>query len=110
MSRTAVWILTAASAAFLAASGVTLGVRLAAAARGPQGTPGETACTVELDRARAEAAQLRRLVAVYREREAVYRQRLEQANAALERAGREPRRWGGWREEREGRRGWDDDD
>ncbi|MDR5709431.1 MAG: hypothetical protein QN172_09880 [Armatimonadota bacterium] len=117
MSRTAVWWVTAASAAFLAAAGVTVGMRLAGAAQGPAGQL-ERRCGAEVQRLEGQVGRLRRLVAAYREREAVYRQRLQEANEAVERlnwiAWRGGRAWprvdGQEREGHEGRGRWDGDD
>ncbi len=106
MSRSGVWLVAAASAAFLASVGVVLGLRLAGTQASP--SPAGLQPAAQVERLRQESQQLRRLVAAYRQREALYRQRLQEANSALQRlAGRDsqaPRgtdRWGRGRQERE---------
>lgn len=113
MSRIGVWLVAAASAAFLASAGVVLGLRLAGA-QTPAG-PARGECAAQVERLQQESQHLRRLVAAYRQREALYRQRLEEANRWLERlAGgdrqgrRSADRWE--REEHERRERWEDDD
>ncbi|MFN3285180.1 MAG: hypothetical protein ACK45F_02765 [bacterium] len=113
MSRTWVWLVAAASTAFVASAGVVLGLRLAGAQTPAEPARGE--CAAQVERLRQESQQLRRLVAAYRQREALYRQRLGEANRLLERlAGGDRRAWRSadrWeREEHERRERWEDDD
>ncbi len=101
MSRTALWLVTAAAAGFLAAAGVTLGLRLAGAS--PTPAPEARSCQEQVQRLTEEAGRLRRLVEAYRAREATYRQRLDEANRLLARLGSSGRAGGATR-----RREWEE--